>query len=107
MVVAYKVFRERFRSQVHLDRKDCCIDVEYIDGPFRTLKNSWKFSDRSDGGSSVEFYIEFEFRNFVLHATALSVFEKAFAKMSEAFVTRAVAIYGDNTTNANREMPKE
>ncbi|MHA7870800.1 MAG: type II toxin-antitoxin system RatA family toxin [Hyphococcus sp.] len=94
MVVAYKVFREKFRSRVVLDRPAGTIDVEYEDGPFRSLQNHWRFTDRPEGGSVIDFEIEFEFRNFFLQATAQAVFDKAFARMSEAFVTRADAVYG-------------
>lgn len=89
MVVAYRVFRERFKSRVRLDRPNLRIDVDYLDGPFRTLKNSWAFVDRGDGGSTVHFHIDFEFRSIVLQTTAQAVFEKAFLKMSDAFVDRA------------------
>lgn len=93
MIVAYKVFRERFRTQVTLDRADKHIDVAYVDGPFRTLENRWRFTDKPEGGSVIDFDIEFEFKNFLLQATAQAVFDKAFARMSEAFVKRAGEIY--------------
>ncbi len=93
MVVAYKVFRERFRSHVTLDWRNHAIDVRYVDGPFRTLTNQWRFTELVVGGSIVDFSIEFEFRNVILQATAASVFEKAFSRMSEAFVTRAQTVY--------------
>lgn len=95
MVVAYKVFRERFRSRVTLDPASGRITAIYVDGPFRSLRNEWTFRDREDGGSTIGFLIEFEFRNFVLQATAAQVFDKAFARMSEAFVARAAAVYGE------------
>lgn len=95
MVVAYKVFREKFRSLVKLDRMARRVDVDYIDGPFRSLKNDWAFRPSRQGGAAVDFSIAFEFRNFVLQATAQAVFEKAFLKMSEAFVERARVVYGD------------
>jgi coenzyme Q-binding protein COQ10 len=94
MVVAYHVFREKFRSQVRLDRGGSRIDVDYVDGPFRSLKNGWAFRVKPDGGSIVDFSIDFEFRSFVLQATAHAVFEKAFLRMSEAFVERARSVYG-------------
>lgn len=94
MVVAYKVFRERFRSRVLLDRGEGKIEVDYIDGPFQNLHNRWQFTDLTEGGSRIDFEIAFEFRNVVLQAAARSVFDKAFARMSEAFVRRAEAVYG-------------
>lgn len=97
MVVAYRVFREQFRSQVRLDGAARRIDVEYVDGPFKSLTNSWAFRDRPDSGSTVEFSIAFEFRSLVLQATAQAVFEKAFLKMSDAFIERARNVYGGSS----------
>ena len=94
MVVSYRMFRERFRSLVRLDAEQCRINVEYIDGPFRSLTNEWRFARTPNGGSIVDFAIAFEFRSLLLQATAHSVFERAFAKMSEAFVARAAEVYG-------------
>lgn len=94
MVVAYKVFREKFRSSVSLARGNYEINVEYLNGPFRNLHNRWNFQDLPEGGSEIDFVIEFEFKNFLLQATAQAVFDKAFARMSEAFVTRADEVYG-------------
>lgn len=93
MVVAYKVFRERFKSKVSLERQAHSIDVEYIDGPFKNLRNSWRFHDLEESGSTVEFEIDFEFRNPILQTTARAVFDKAFLRMSEAFVERANTLY--------------
>ena len=95
MIVAFTVFRERFKTLVRLDPKRRRIDVEHVDGPFRKLNNEWTFAGRSDGGSTVDFSIAFEFRNILLQATAKAMFESAFAKMSDAFVERAHAVYGD------------
>ena len=100
MAVAYRVFRERFRSLVRLDHASKSIDVEYVDGPFRSLANKWAFKDEKNGGSIVDFSIEFEFRSLLLQATAQSVFEKAFVKMSDAFVERADIVYGNSSNPA-------
>lgn len=94
MIVAYSVFRERFRSKVKLDPGALRIEAQYVDGPFRNLENRWRFTDKPEGGSVIDFEIAFEFRNFLLQATAQAVFDKAFARMSEAFVKRADEVYG-------------
>lgn len=94
MVVAYGVFREKFRSVVRLDRTSRQIDVDYVDGPFRSLRNAWAFEDLPTGGSTVDFSIDFEFRNLILQKTAHAVFERVFLKMADAFIDRAKAIYG-------------
>lgn len=94
MIVAYKVFRERFRSRVQLDPEGKRIEAAYVDGPFRNLENRWRFTDKPEGGSVIDFEIAFEFKNFLLQATAQAVFDKAFSRMSEAFVKRADEVYG-------------
>ena len=94
MIVAYKAFRERFKTRVALDRENKRIEVDYLEGPFRKLHNLWRFTDM-DEGSEVDFTIDFQFRSFFLQAAAASVFERAFEKMSDAFVTRAHEVYGD------------
>ncbi|WDI30780.1 type II toxin-antitoxin system RatA family toxin [Hyphococcus flavus] len=94
MVVAYAVFRERFRTEVALNREVGEIDVHYLDGPFRNLENQWRFKDKPAGGSIIDFAIDFEFKNVLLQATAQAVFDKAFARMTEAFVKRAEEVYG-------------
>ena len=94
MIVAYKVFRERFRSRVQLDPESKRIEADYVDGPFRNLENRWRFTDKPEGGSVIDFEIAFEFKNFLLQATAQAVFDKAFSRMSEAFVKRADEVYG-------------
>lgn len=94
MLVQYKVFREKFRSEVALDKPAHTINVTYLDGPFRHLVNTWRFEEGEDGGSVIDFHIEFEFKNPLLQMTAMTVLDKAFARLSEAFVARAHALYG-------------
>ncbi len=96
MLVGFKVFRERFRSRVRLDRDAKTIDVEYLDGPFRRLENHWRFIDEPGGGSTIDFHIDFEFRNRFLQATAMQFLDRAFKKLSDAFLKRAKDVYGDS-----------
>jgi len=93
MIVAYGAFRERFRTGVTLDRPGRRIDVDYVEGPFRRLATHWRFADVSEG-SEVDFVIDFEFRSLILQTAASSVFERLFARMSDAFVRRAYEVYG-------------
>lgn len=93
MIVAYGAFRERFRTRVDLDRPARRIDVDYVEGPFRRLATHWRFHDLPEG-SEVDFVIDFEFRSLILQAAAASVFERLFARMSDAFVKRAHKVYG-------------
>jgi coenzyme Q-binding protein COQ10 len=92
MIVAYGAFRERFRTEVELDRKGSRISADYVEGPFRRLHNLWRFRDL-DEGSEVDFLIDFELRSLLLQATAAAMFEAVFARMTDAFVRRAAEVY--------------
>lgn len=94
MEVGYKAIRERFTTRVTMDRAKVEILVEYIDGPFRYLKNRWRFVDTGERQSSVEFFIDYEFRSRTLGALMGAMFDNAFHKFSEAFERRADKVYG-------------
>ena len=68
VIASFKIYRERFTSRVELHPKER-IDVEYVNGPFRYLKNHWQFLAAEDGGCIVDFYVDFEFRSRLLQAT--------------------------------------
>jgi len=94
MTVGYKAIRETFTTQVLLNAAERAIDVKYIDGPFRYLDNRWRFAALPEGGCSVHFYIDYEFKSRILGALMGSMFDRAFRMFTEAFEKRAAAIYG-------------
>ncbi|WP_370673668.1 type II toxin-antitoxin system RatA family toxin [Pleomorphomonas sp. PLEO] len=94
LTAGYGPVRETFTSMVTLDRAALAIKVEYVDGPFRFLDNRWTFTPREGNGANVHFWIDYEFRSRMLGALMGSMFDRAFRKFSEAFETRADAIYG-------------
>jgi coenzyme Q-binding protein COQ10 len=94
MTVAYKVFRESFTSRVILKPAERKICVDYLDGPFRRLKNQWTFTPLPQGGSEVGFDLDYEFRTFALQMLMGAVFDRAFRKFACAFEARADAVYG-------------
>lgn len=91
--VGYKILRETFRSRVHLTPKTR-IDVEYISGPFHYLNNHWVFKKGPKGGTNVDFFINFEFKNQLFQSATQVVFETAFDKMLSSFEKRAQQLYG-------------
>jgi coenzyme Q-binding protein COQ10 len=92
LVVRFKVFQERFVSKVTLHPHDL-IDVEYINGPFRYLNNHWRFIEE-EGGCTIDFYVDFEFRSKVLQKLIGLLFNEAVSRMVGAFETRANELYG-------------
>lgn len=94
MMVRYKVFSETFRTKV-VFHQNSSIDVDYIDGPFSSLSNHWKFKDLSGNCCEVSFFVEFEFESSVLQKFIQVFFSDAVKVMIKAFEARAEAIYGD------------
>ncbi|TBN08364.1 type II toxin-antitoxin system RatA family toxin [Agrobacterium cavarae] len=95
MTVGYKAIRETFTTQVLLKPDERAIDVKYLDGPFRYLDNRWRFEPTDNGGCSVYFFIDYEFKNRLLGALMGSMFDRAFRMFAEAFEARADRIYAE------------
>jgi coenzyme Q-binding protein COQ10 len=93
MSVGYRAIRETFTSRVTLMPAQREIDVTKIDGPFARLTNHWRFRD-VPGGSEVHFHIDYAFASRTLSLLMGAVFDKAVRKYTEAFETRARALYG-------------
>jgi coenzyme Q-binding protein COQ10 len=93
LMIGFKMVREKFTSKVWLDRPARRIDVEYITGPFRQLKNHWVFHD-DPAGCRVEFYLEFEFSSAMLQTLIGVLFHEAVRRMVAAFESRAKQLYG-------------
>jgi len=98
MTVSFKIYRERFLTRVRLDRDARTIFIDYLDGPFKRLENSWRFFPAGDG-TDIAFRIAFEFKSRALQLLVGVVFEEAFRRLVGAFEARARALYGRRTAN--------
>lgn len=86
--VGFRGFTESFITDVDARRNELAIDVNLVRGPFRKLSNTWRFAPIATG-SRVDFYIAFEFRNFVLQALADANKTYAIKRVIDAFVDEA------------------
>jgi coenzyme Q-binding protein COQ10 len=96
MIIGYKAFRERFTSRVTLSppgEMPGRIDVAYSEGPFKYLTNHWIFVPEPNG-TTIDFFVDFEFRSRILQALIGVVFGEAVRIMVNAFERRAEAVYG-------------
>jgi len=89
----YKFVSERFVTRVTLDDIDHRIDVDLVQGPFRSLTNSWQISALPDGSSLVDFVIDFEFSNPMLNMLLSANKERAVGYIIDAFKARADQLY--------------
>ncbi len=94
LVVSFKLFRESFGSRVTLRPAARTIDVDYLEGPFRYLRNHWRFEPREPEGCEVDFFVDFEFRSAILQRLIGLVFNEAMQRIVRAFERRADQLYG-------------
>lgn len=93
LIVGFGGFKERFTSRV-VKARPGRLDVEYIDGPLKFLRNDWTFTPDGAGGCRIGFKVEFAFRSRIFEAVAGQVFDRALRHMIAAFEARAARLYG-------------
>ena len=69
--------------------------MKYAHGPFKYLNNHWVFIPEADGETTIDFYVDFEFRSRLLQTLIGAVFNEAVQRMVRAFEKRAYEIYGN------------
>ena len=98
MNVGYKAISESFTTRVLTKPNDLKIDVTYLNGPFKRLINHWTFRDGAAGtGSTIDFFIDYEFKSMLMGALMGAMFDQAFRRFAQAFEERAGHVYGKST----------
>ena len=92
LMIGFRLYRERFTSYIDLKPDEMAILVEYAEGPFNYLKNSWEFRDHPDG-CMIDFYVDFEFKSQLFQSVVETLFSEAVKRMVRAFETRADVLY--------------
>lgn len=94
LVIGFKMIRERYTSKVVLNHAERRIDVKYTEGPFHHLDNHWIFVPAEDGGTTIDFFVDFEFRSKLLQKVIGALFNEAVKLMVASFEKRAKQLYG-------------
>lgn len=92
LVIGYGLVREKFTSKVVMDEPGT-IRVEYMHGPLKYLSNKWDFIRNPDGTCTIDFYVDFEFKNAVFQKLMGVFFNELVRRMVGAFEERAKALY--------------
>jgi len=101
LVVGFRALKETFTSKV-FKRRPGEIEIDYIEGPLKYLHNHWKFRPDGEGGTDVDFCVDFAFRSRLFEALAGQVFDRALRRMIGAFEERAHALYGAAGSSSSR-----
>ena len=92
--VGFSFLRETFATRVIRDANERHIGVNLIRGPFRALKNDWRFKPAEGGGTEIAFSIEFEFKSRLLDGFLAANMDRAIDKLIACFEARAKTLYG-------------
>ena len=90
--IGFNHIKESFLSEI-TPLSPYRIISKAISGPFRILKNEWKFIEKNNNTCEVELNIEFQFKSMILHNLIGKVFEYSSKKMINAFEERAKQLY--------------
>jgi len=72
------------------------IELELIDGPFKTLSGYWQFDAlKTENACKVNLVLEFEFDNAMISIAARPIFTQISNSLVDAFCKRAVEVYGE------------
>lgn len=69
------------------------IAMELVQGPFRHLHGTWRFTALDDSACKVELEVDFEFAGGLLAAMLKPVFSRVCDTLVKAFVQRADSVY--------------
>lgn len=93
VAVGFAFLKEKFSTRVRRDAATRQVDVQLLSGPFKHLANRWRFVE-VEGGTKIEFDIDFEFKSRLLSGMLAANFHHAVDKLMSCFEARAQALYG-------------
>tara|TARA_X000001036_G_scaffold234935_1_gene219336 strand:- start:328 stop:783 length:456 start_codon:yes stop_codon:yes gene_type:complete len=88
-------FKDTYKSDVVLNKKNDSIFVKNIDGPLNHLSNNWNFT-KKDKSTEVVFDIDFEIKNKFLNSLMILSFQFGLEKIVDAFQKRAEKLFGNS-----------
>lgn len=91
--INYRGIRQSFSTE-NAKTPPRLMQIRLIEGPFRTLEGSWRFTDLEGAGCKVELSLQYEFSNRLLEKLVGPVFGYVANSMVDAFVKRAQTVYG-------------
>ena len=94
--VGFAMVRETFATRVKMDEPNRTIEVTLLYGPFKRLRNVWRFSPAPEG-TRVEFEIDFQFKSRLLDAILAANLRHAAERLIHCFESRAQTLYGAKT----------
>jgi coenzyme Q-binding protein COQ10 len=93
MTVGAGPLRKRFSTVAVLDRPHR-VDITSRDSMFERFQMRWILQPTTEGGTNIEYYVDFKFRSRVLQMLMTAAFASQTAATMSAFKRRAHYLYG-------------
>ncbi len=93
-MVGFKGFSEFFSTRVMADRETRKVIVNLEKGPFRKLHNRWTMTPVENGGTRIDFHIDYAFSNPILSMLAAANFDLAVERIMRSFTDEADRRFG-------------
>lgn len=89
--VSFKFISEKFMSDVRVDHDAKTISVKKSGhgGALKSLENSWKFVELSDGSTLVDFYVDVNLKAFPLNILLKDKFDQVGGQIMKLFEKKA------------------
>lgn len=85
---------EKAFTTCNRNQKDKMIEIRLLDGPFKRLDGYWRFDALGEDGCKIALDLEFEFASRMLDMVVGPVFSQIANSLVDAFMQRAVDVYG-------------
>ena len=85
-------FKDTYKSDVKLNKKEDSIYVTNLDGPLKYLENKWHFKEENET-TEVSFEVDFELKNHFLNIVMTKSFQFGLNKIADAFQKRAEELF--------------
>lgn len=91
LTVGLRGLRQSFTT-LNENRPPQAIDMQLVEGPFRSFRAAWQFRPLSAHASAIEFTLEYEFSTRALGRLLEPLFDHIADTMVDAFTRRAAAV---------------
>ncbi len=91
--INYHGIRQSFTTE-NARQEPVEMRIRLVEGPFRKLDGTWRFTGLAGRGCKVELSLDYEYSNRILEKLIGPVFNYIASTLVEAFVKRAGQVYG-------------
>ena len=91
--INYRGIRQSFSTE-NAKIEPRLMQIRLLEGPFKTLEGSWRFTDLGGEGCKIELSLRYEFASRMLEKLVGPVFGYIANNLVDAFVKRVQSIHG-------------